>query len=116
MGPSQHQRIKWSMNCLTFCEFSQPRFSILDMVFPCQVSIDAGNEVMQPLRGFVLALSMGMPSAQGKDDFKVLGMIVNPGSNNPVEVMDALKVVSDSKPASRGMLAGFRMIPSGKNC
>ena len=91
-----------------------PRFSILEMVFSGQVSIDAGNQAMQPLRGFVLALSMGMPSAQGKDDFKVLGLIANPGSNNPVEVMDALKIVNDSKPASRGMLAGFRMIPSGK--
>ena len=79
-----------------------------------QVSIETTNEAMQPLRGFVVTLSVGMPTAQGKDDFKILAKIVNPGTNNPVDVMEAIKIVTDAKPASRGMLAGFRMIPQGK--
>lgn len=88
---------------------------ILDIKYsPCKVTIENGDDAMNPLRGFVVTLSASLPVASVRDEFRILAKIVNANTQNPTEVVDAVELVKKAMPASMGLLACFRMIPQGK--
>lgn len=78
------------------------------------MGIEAEIDSIKPLRGFVHALSLGMPLQGCKNECDVLSKIINACSKNPTEVTDALAEVKSATPAKRPMIAAFRMIPEGK--
>lgn len=79
-----------------------------------EVTIEADQVCMAPLRGFVYTMSLSYPVSDGRDDFGILNKLVNATAQSPTVLTPIFQRVRDAKPASSGLLAGFRMIPQGK--